>query len=70
MGNCGVKGKGGVTVRLEKGESVYIGNDIEVIVQKNNSPGSTQTNLRIIAPRDKRVIRSNYNGDKPNEVKK
>jgi len=56
--NSGVKNLGGLTVGLEKGEILKIGDDIKIIVQKNNSPGSKKTLIRIIAPKNIIISRS------------
>lgn len=60
MAGSGVKNKGGLTVRLERGESFFIGDDIEIILQRNNSPGSKETSIRVIAPKHLKISRDRF----------
>ena len=59
----GVKNKGGLTVGLEPGESVKVGDNIEIMIQKNCTPGCKTINLRIVAPEEFKITRSNDKGE-------
>ena len=60
-GHTGVKGRGGLTVGMAKGDEIKIGDDITIIMQHNNSPKCKHYQIRIIAPPHLKITRSNYN---------
>ena len=49
--------KGALTMGLLYGEVIIIGDDIEVEVQQNNTPGSRRVVLRIRAPKSVAISR-------------
>lgn len=56
---------GGLSLGLKNGEVVSIGDDIKIIVQRNNSSGSTSWQLRIQAPKEIKITREGQY-DEPN----
>ena len=54
----------GLTVVLEKSQSIKIGDDIEVFYKKSNTPGSRLTIFRIVAPRDKEITILDKDGNR------
>ena len=60
----GVLGEGGLSLWIEPGDRIYIGSDIELILQKNNSRGSKFITIRIKAPKDVKIEREHYRGKK------
>lgn len=64
MAKHGLVNLPGLTVGVGKGEIIQIGDDVKVIIQRNNSGGCARYAVRVVAPKDKLITILNSDGTK------